>query len=408
MKKICLTVISRLNPNEDIIRLLKKNYEKYILNISRENNIITMELLNNAKMEVKIADDALMQLKGMYNYYSGIDGKTQVAKESVLNQISLSNNVIYFHFDLDNPNDIITKLIMSIILKFASDVKGYLIYSDLSIQNWNDELLMSPKDNIQTNNVESTYKENNVFEETRFSDDDKIRINKNISILKQQGIPYDVNFDLVPTKNNTNLKSGDKIFNSLICNYVVATMAATFGYGSVDKEFYNDVYKSLNRMYGFEKYMTKDDKKILDQIKRGKLTISPSDLSWAYEECAIEMWMLGLWEFPSQQQECDIDQMNEIIYADPNNSGIPRLFIKIADDLKDKTKNLKIKSYEEILEKADLLNRYKWAYENQKINFSQTNYHVNTTVLYYQLRAFYDILNWNPDESCFSSKRSVR
>ena len=69
----------------------------------------------------------------------------------------------------------------------------------------------------------------------------------------------------------------------------------------------------------------------------------------------------------------------------------PKAYTVLYDELKKDFSN-------EILEKADLLNRYKWALDDAEINKKNIHLMITPKVLMHQLNAFCDILDWDLNE----------
>lgn len=282
--------------------------------------------------------------------------------------------------------------------KLVFKFKNELTQSEINEYNKISQYIKEDEKNwIDINSVKLTFSkiEDNKMD---LSEEDELRIKKNISILKDRNIPYYENMILIPSKSNTKLMNKYDIFERLICDYLLASMATTFP-SDIDLNQWNTIYNNLNLMYSFEQYISDENKHILEKIKNNDL-VDKMKLSWLYERCAIYMWILGLWKFPSQQYECDVNLMNEFLFFNKNNEdSFPNLFLQLFNHEKKSLDldNLKMISYEEILEKADLLNRYKWAYDDAIINNKKTNFDFSNSIVANQLYAFYEILNWDPN-----------
>ena len=351
-------------------------------------------------MEIKIANSekTQTQLSGMINYYSKLDIENKEVLENLIRQFQISNNLMYIHFDTNN-DDMRTDTIINCIYEIAREVGGILIYPNLSIFTNTGELLISKDGKSNVKSFYASAKKTKLIDDNiEFSDEDRERIEKNVNFLKDRNIPYKEDMKLIPSKSNTELSDVEMIYSNLILDYILATMSATFP-GEVNQEHWDDIYFIIKSLYAIEPYMSDDYKDLLEDIRNNR-PVDKIKMTWLYEKCAISMWVLGLWDFPNQYSECDVDRMNEILFSNENNKDqLPDLFLKMLDPEKKELKfsNLQMKSYEEILEKADLLNRYKWACDNAKVNNEEVDFKISMPILNNQLLAFYQILNWNPN-----------
>ena len=396
----CITMISSTEDNFNFLNLFKTDFKNYIKGIEKKENSIIISFFDNTTMEIKIANSekTQTQLSGMINYYSKLDIENKEVLENLIRQFQISNNLMYIHFDTNN-DDMRTDTIINCIYEIAREVGGILIYPNLSIFTNTGELLISKDGKSNVKSFYASAKKTKLIDDNiEFSDEDRERIEKNVNFLKDRNIPYKEDMKLIPSKSNTELSDVEMIYSNLILDYILATMSATFP-GEVNQEHWDDIYFIIKSLYAIEPYMSDDYKDLLEDIRNNR-PVDKIKMTWLYEKCAISMWVLGLWDFPNQYSECDVDRMNEILFSNENNKDqLPDLFLKMLDPEKKELKfsNLQMKSYEEILEKADLLNRYKWACDNAKVNNEEVDFKISMPILNNQLLAFYQILNWNPN-----------
>ena len=233
-----------------------------------------------------------------------------------------------------------------------------------------------------------------------FSEADLNRIKKNIDILKKQNIPYNENMKLIPSETNTKLSDKKTVFNDLIRKFVLATFATTF-IDDIDIKHYDFIYRKFDLQFNLNNILDEEDKKVLNDIRNGGFNVDKVKLGWLYEECSIYLWVLNLTNFPNQQYQCDVDMMSDLLFIrvdEEKKINIPSiLFTKIYD--RDKKildlDKLQMRSYDEILEKADLLNRYRWALDDVRINKKDINLPLDSQIVEYQCEAIFDIINWD-------------
>ena len=232
------------------------------------------------------------------------------------------------------------------------------------------------------------------MEAPKFSEQTKARIAKNIEVLKVQNVPYYAEMKNIPTELNTKLKDKEQIFKLLISKFLVATMSATFPQ-EVDLQFFDFIQRNMDIQYKLDNILSDEDKEVLNKIRNNE-SINKDKLTWLYEECAIYLWVLGLWEFPNSNHECNTKAMNDMLFItvgeSSNNPSVLYEYLYDAETKSLDLNKLNMKTYEEILEKADLISRYKWAIEEEYVQKTSFNMPLNRNIVYSQLNAFFEIL----------------
>lgn len=174
------------------------------------------------------------------------------------------------------------------------------------------------------------------------SEADKKRIEKNCNVMKKKGLPYMSEMKLIPFDSIVNIKSKEEIATQMVKEFLVA-------------------HKAINRLRGIsdiedQKFVTTVLKfqpeanvlGVLSQISKGEIDeISLNQLAYLYERVNVYMWILGLWDKPLANKQCFPPLIENIIEKYKN--------------INDLVNNCNMKSYEEIMEYADLITRYEWA-----------------------------------------------
>ena len=398
-----ITIISPVGHDYNWYDAIEKCFGKNLKVISQEDDCIDLTWNDNSHILLRIDDieDTRKQIMGMTKFYSKVELKNKTVKDNVLMQLQLSNCILYFHYNVkmhDGKQDATSMNATYCLFNLAKITNSLLMQNNLQIFQWNGKLLMSPTGQSEVEQFTPTIiVEVPNQKEKEFSEEDKERIYKNIEILKTKNIPYNENMKFIPNKSNTELASPIIVYARLMIDYVEATMAATFP-NDVDIEIWDQIYNSLNAMYLVDAFFEEEekDKQILKSLKENNYA-NKDELTWHYEKCAIFLWVLKLWDFPRQDSECDVEKMNSILAANMNNPyNMPDYYLKLLDEDKNFDINkVEMRSYEEILEKADLLKRYKWAIDEANINHQPFNYPLSPLIVQYQLDALADVLLWD-------------
>ena len=193
-----------------------------------------------------------------------------------------------------------------------------------------------------------------IFDESKFvlDEKDKNRIEKNISFLKLDDIPFNRNMRTIPINSNTVIKSEEEILNRLIIDFTIALFAK---YSKNEDKLLNVAFNRIDEKLGVRKLLTDKDILIIDKILDGKCSKNElENLELLFEDVNVYMWALGFISKPVSRQVCNVNEITKILFKSKNYLN---LLFKC---------NLKSKS--ELLEYADLVNRYLYACREYEMN----------------------------------------
>lgn len=216
-------------------------------------------------------------------------------------------------------------------------------------------------------------------------------------LIENKGLPYFEGSKMIPTSKNCSYPSKKYIFNMLTKYYLFATLAAT----NYDAKDFNFIYSNLNVLYQYDTFFNDSDRILLDKLLKNDTSIDIVKISWLYEECFIFAWMMNLVNFPSQEGENNTNVLNDLLFLkfdEIRRKKIPsKLFVSIYDNENKRLdyEKINLRSFEEILKKADLLKRYLWGIEELRINNQNNNSGLSEKVIRHQLNAFSKALNWD-------------
>lgn len=280
--------------------------------------------------------------------------------------------------------------------------------SDIEITGINSIPTKEELEDIFTINVDTKKNFENFIDQ-----EDLDRINKNIEVLKNKNIPYLKEMTLIPTKKNTTLLSKEKIFNEMINTYFVATCAVEYTQNYEEsKDLIEYILNRLERIYKITDFIDEDTANIINSMINSEIEDNTAiNCTWLYERTVIYLWILNLIDFPDQVNMCDVDKLNDLLFSVQegdkpsiiknltkeqvfsNETNFKGIYNSILD-------SITMKSYDEILEKADLLVRYKWAIDESYVNNPSgkfNTYGMNMHLLTEQIEAFTFALKWNEE-----------
>jgi len=371
------------------------NFKHFLSRIFIDGYIIQIIQVSDVKYELVLFDNSKVEIvylpyeftkneiNSLCQTYSNVYLQNDKLKEAVLKQLSYINTMILFNFSKTNDQNR-NNYIISKIKYLASTTSSLILFSDKKIYTIDDKLVFSLDGFSDFYEFHPIVSKDFVIKNAIMLDDiDKKRIEKNINFLKKINFPYDENFTDIPICSNTFLSNKDILFENLIINYSFATIATTLN-GKKNEEVFDLIYNKLNSLYNIDKLLLPNEKKDMQDLRDGKYEKWVS-LTWLYEYVAIFGWILGLTDFPNQDNQCDVTKMNNLFF-----------FIDNIDSLKNK---ISIKDYEEVLQKADLLFRYQWAIDEAKIKHISLKSNIDKMIVHYQVEAFKVALNFGKSKN---------
>ena len=381
-RNIYLDLLSVNGEELNITNILKDTYGESLADVKCEGDIFTLTFIDNVKMSMRKIRGELVknQINSLYNHYQDSEIKDINFKNAILKQIEMINTIFKFEFEFYTDKEL-RDTAVNRVYDFAKQTASIVVYKDKTLYSAEHKLIIS------NDGSKSDYKEyypivaksyvlNN---DVPISKNDEERKSKNIELIKNMGLPYYEDMEMIPKDSNTTLQDEKSIFEALVKWYTVATIATSIKEKGQDKLF-NDIYEKLNKLYNIDTLFNAGEKKMLTDIRDG---ISPyrNEMTWEYETVAILMWALSLWDFPKQDDECNVNLMNDILYY--------------IDDTADLMKRIKLKTKEEIMEKADYLCRLKWACEELRIQKVNPPVKLHEKVISMQKNIIMQILNCN-------------
>lgn len=376
----CMTMISVQQGKLNIYDICKKCFVKVIDgDIDSINaNEYKLKFFDGTSMSIHVLENekVVNQLNGMTKYYEKINLENSLLKENILKQISLSNSIVYFEFYKDE-NENRNNIIASILFEVAKESAGLLILPNLSIYTHEMKLLLSSRGATEYTKYHPIARKDTSITIEKLADKfDKERIKSNVEYMKKLNLPSYEKMTNVPLDKNTALNEMVVIINNLILSYTLATLAFKLQ-GEKDYKVFDSIYKKLNDLYQIEKILSDDMKKILEELREG-MYADWRKLILEYEYAGMFLWVLSIIEFPSQGKECNIDILDKILFD-----------IETTENL---VNNMRMRTKSEILLKADLLTRYKWALDEAKLKNIDIETNLKQEVIQAQLTALEFVL----------------
>lgn len=377
----CITMISAQQGELNIKDVCKKCFEKVIdgdiKNINA--NEYKLKFFDGTSMKIHVLENEkiLSTLNGMFKYYENIKVENLNLKEKILKQISLCNSIIYFEFYKDE-NENRNNIIANILFEVAKESVGFLVLPNLNIYTHEMKLLISSRGATEYTEYHPIARRDTSVTLEEISDKfDKERIKYNVAQIKKLNLPsFEKNVN-VPLDKNTALNEMVIIINNLILSYTIATLADKLQ-GEKNYKLYDKIYNKLNDLYQIERIISDDIRKILEELREGEYS-NWKALILEYEYVAIFLWVLSIIDFPNQETQYDVELLDKILFNIENTENL--------------VSNIKMRAKSEVLQKTDLLTRYKWALDENKIKNLKIETRLNSDVIEAQLMALEFVLD---------------
>lgn len=207
-----------------------------------------------------------------------------------------------------------------------------------------------------------------------FTDNDKIRIDKNCQVMESLGLPFLKEMKLIPLDSNVKIKTKELIAAQMIYSIIVGhkAMNKLNNISDVDDSFMLLPFKfPIQEMYF-----------MLGSISKGEIDeVTLSQYAYLYEQANVYAYILGLKSKPSEVNLSEESELYDILVNNQN-----------FDDIINKCNMI---SYEEIMEYADLVTRYEWAMIELK-RLNETSNNINLDCVIEHKKAVDFVTSFNP------------
>lgn len=198
--------------------------------------------------------------------------------------------------------------------------------------------------------------------------EDKEKYLNSIKIIKENDLPYLENMELALRKSDIELRSIKEIALRAITLFGVAAYSELIVHEDFGIEGAIEELDYLENKFNINNNLTKKEKDYINSKSSSRSSV----FTWRYESCALLLWVLGFIEIENNSDLCDVEEMYHLIHSFEN--------------IDEFIKRVNLRSIDELLNKQDLIMRYRWACIEVKRRIP----HLDSSVLYERHYA----LNW--------------
>lgn len=208
-----------------------------------------------------------------------------------------------------------------------------------------------------------------------FTNNDKLRIDKNCRVMESLGLPFLKEMKLIPLDSNVKIKTKELIAAQMIYSIIV-------GHKAMNKLNNISDTDDMNFMSLAFKFPIQEMYLMLGSISNGEIDeVTLNQYAYLYEQANVYAYILGLKSKPSEVNLSDERNLHDILINNEN-----------FNDLINKCNMI---SYEQIMEYSDLVTRYEWAMIELK-RLNQTSNNINSDCVIEHKKAVDFVTSFNP------------
>ncbi len=352
--------------------------EKWFASVCKKTKQLTekdfcLVLQDDTEIEIHIMDkpaEVTAQARGMVQYFAQAPLENEIVKKAALQQISLFCCIVGIGFTVDD-NQERTDYIMQSIYGLAEDLTAFVLYPNMYLYDASGKLLISIDGKTDFTKF-SPKASNSILErDVEKTEQDDIRIEKNIEKLKQQNIPYIEHLKACVYEKECCVWEKTDIIHRLAAMFACCVVAEVYSYDMEDVEQKReDMIATLQQKYQIYDFLSDEEKAYIQQPKQEQ----HAKFGWRYECCMVLCWALSLLDFQEPTEICDAAEIGHILWNNDFES-----LMNLAER----------RSTEEILQMQDLVFRYDWACVDARIHQKELP-QLNGEVVY----EWHYALNW--------------
>ena len=376
--KALITILYFKSEINNIYDHIREKFKGFLKEVTEDSNKMVLKYFDDSTDYYIVRKDGIKeQIQGMCNFYSNAMNKNGNFIDGIINQINLLDSMMYFYIT-DLSSNVKYNQIMNLLFSIIENKCGFLIMPNLTIYDSTRKKLITAEGISDYTEYYAKAPVKEVFKEKQVFSDLDIQIkNKNIGLLKQNGIQVFEDMINVPLENNTILKNKDDILKEFLIQYIISTLSSESLSGNDPNIIINVMKEKFINKYGITELVNSNQ--IINLLLDKKLTQQEMmNLTWRFERCKPFAWALKI-----------IEDFNFDFKTEFNISTIDDMLFNGSTIIE----NCSLRDKLEILEKAELLNRINWACEEARINKTSID-NVNEGIVIEQLKAFEFMLSW--------------
>lgn len=287
---------------------------------------------------------------GMAGFFSKAPISNEDVKKAAVQQIMLFNCVVGIEFTVTDDNNRTEYLVAAVYL-LAVRLKGFVLHPNMYLYSGDRRLLISADGKTDYDKfapqADSSIFEKDIPEEQADID----RKNRSIEKCKAMGIPYIEHLKAAVYEAECVIPSEEAVVRRLACVFAAAVCSESCSYEPEKAEVMcKDMLEELDKRYAVSRWFSDEEREYVNNPL--KFPDLHPKFGWRYEDCAVLLWALGLWELGEPTKICDAGELGKILW---NN------------DFDSLTEKAELKSKTEILDMQDLILRYDWACVDARI-----------------------------------------
>lgn len=339
----------------DLVGILQSIFGEYANSVNKvESDKIQVILMDDSVMNISFMEDAngvKNQIIGMSNYFAHVSLENAQVKEAAIHQIRMFTCILGTTFELTEDNNR-THFLECAIHELAKRITAFVLYPNMQLFHPDGKLLISMDGETEFDEYYAIVRKEAVINKQEMTEKDVARKERNIQILKEQGIPYIEHMDVSAYDATSVIPAKEDVLLRAISIFACSVKSEVYTCGQYENvvEKTAEQIELLEKLHGFQNALSVEEKLFLENEDPGKQDLNK--FGWRYECCAVLLWALNLIEMKKPSQICDAAELGGIIW----NNDFNRLLEKAV-----------LRERDEILDFQDLVRRYDWACIEMKI-----------------------------------------
>ncbi len=360
-----------------LVGILQNIFGEYANGVNKvEADRIQVILMDDSVVNISFMEEAnevMNQTIGMSNYFSHVSLKNAQVKEAAIHQIRMFTCILGVTFELTEDNNR-THFIECAIHELAKQITAFVLYPNLQLFHPDGRLLISFDGETEFEEYYAIMCKDAVIAKEEMTKKDVARKEKNIQLLKEQGIPYIEHMDVSAYDATSVIPAKKDILLRAIAIFACSVKSEVYTCGQYENvvEKATEQMEMLEKLYGYEKALSAEENQFLENESPQMQDLNK--FGWRYECCAVLLWALNLVEMKKPTEICDAAELGGIIWNNDFSSLLEKAVLRERD---------------EILDFQDLVRRYDWACIEMKIKKQELPM-LNAEIIY----EWHYALNW--------------
>ncbi len=370
-EQVSFTLYSIQKDTGQIQTVIQECFKPVTKNVQINDNSVILTLQDGSPMlfSINLRDKMGHHFGQMMNFFGQVPVTENLneLRQSVVEQISLSQSLIGCVFVLDDEEEERTNFLIGAIHTVAERLGGLVLYPDMSLHTPSHKLLLSTQGESElTEYLPIANSDRLEAERGEAGEADEARKARSIAQLKKKGIPFIEHLPCEVYESEAQIRTPEETLHRAVTLFSLASYSQKMLAKNADISQARKTFEGWDEQFGIRAYLTPKE---LDSIN----TPEPDENTcwqfiWRFEAANPLFWALGL--------------VDELVY--PSKFADTAALYALLDhpaDMKSVLAKAQMRSEAEIMDAADLNLRYDWACVDARIKNQKAPAELNSEIV---------------------------